>query len=300
MPFEPQIVSLAEVGPLEPYRWHLTETLTLSRPAVRNRPADEFTIPASFLPFKTDLASVPRFLTWLFPRYGLYTKAVVIHDYLCSTANPKVGEPDDRFRADEVMRDAMKELEVGWFRRWVMWAGVTWATVLTAMLRGWWRLAASALLMLGLVITLSTTVWHRSPLALVPPESLTDLVRYGIVDARVEWWWGLSRTVFVAVPWTLAACLLLHPSIRLARKFLAVSVLTVLGMPFLLIGVATQIVLFGFWILEVIVQPRLLTRLWRRKALVVRPMIQRGSDPGPDAVPEMTPKERRTRQVLRA
>ena len=42
--------------------------------------------------FATDLASVPRFLTWLIPRYGQYTRAAIIHDYLCQQ-NPGPVDP---------------------------------------------------------------------------------------------------------------------------------------------------------------------------------------------------------------
>ncbi|HEY5171135.1 MAG TPA: DUF1353 domain-containing protein, partial [Acidimicrobiia bacterium] len=80
--FVPQSIGLREAGPGDPYGWLLTETLTWSgtfRATVR-----QLEVPASpEHPFSTDLASVPRSLTWLFPRYGKYTKAAVLHDYLC-------------------------------------------------------------------------------------------------------------------------------------------------------------------------------------------------------------------------
>jgi hypothetical protein len=72
--------------------------------------------------FQTDFASVPRYFVWLFPASGRYTKAAILHDYLC-------GEPVDndeisRGEADGIFRQAMRTLEVAFLRRWLMWAGV--------------------------------------------------------------------------------------------------------------------------------------------------------------------------------
>ncbi|RSM34604.1 DUF1353 domain-containing protein [Amycolatopsis balhimycina DSM 5908] len=39
-----------------------------------------FTVPDGS---RSDFASVPRFLVWLIPRYGRYTKSAVLHDHLC-------------------------------------------------------------------------------------------------------------------------------------------------------------------------------------------------------------------------
>ncbi len=35
--------------------------------------------------FTTDFASVPKIVSWLVPRYGRFTKAAVLHDYLGKT-----------------------------------------------------------------------------------------------------------------------------------------------------------------------------------------------------------------------
>lgn len=68
--------------------------------------------------FKTDLASVPRALVWLFPRYGTYTKTAVVHDFLWRTnAVP-------RHDADGLFRRALREQGVSIPRRWTMWAAV--------------------------------------------------------------------------------------------------------------------------------------------------------------------------------
>lgn len=74
--------------------------------------------------FTTDFASVPKIVSWLVPRYGRFTKAAVLHDYL-------VEDPDglgiSRCDADGLFRKTLKELGVGYVRRRLMWAGVRWA-----------------------------------------------------------------------------------------------------------------------------------------------------------------------------
>ena len=125
------------------------------------------------VPFRTDLASVPRFLSWLFPRYGKYTKAAVIHDYLCqaldvlapgSTSRPPLdpaAEPltlRDRSDADSAFLQMMTELEVPWARRLLMYSAVSWATVLTvltakkATTRVWLGRLMAALLVVAILV----------------------------------------------------------------------------------------------------------------------------------------------------
>ncbi len=78
---------------------------------------------------KTDMASVPLFLTWLVPKDGRHTPAALLHDaliggrqgveYLTST-----GDQVDEAHADYVFREAMKDLDVAQVRRWLMWTAV--------------------------------------------------------------------------------------------------------------------------------------------------------------------------------
>jgi hypothetical protein len=70
----------------------------------------------------TDFASVPRVFVWFIPRYGRYTKAAILHDYLCSVCVP-AGRVS-RIEADGIFRQAMRELGVPFLRRWIMWAAV--------------------------------------------------------------------------------------------------------------------------------------------------------------------------------
>lgn len=76
---------------------------------------------------ETDFASVPRVFVWLLPRYGRYTKAAIIHDYLWREG---VKKREITLReADALFRNAMSELKVPFLRRWVMWAAVRWGAL---------------------------------------------------------------------------------------------------------------------------------------------------------------------------
>jgi hypothetical protein len=91
---------------------------TLVEPLTYRGKWDTWTVRSGFC---TDFASVPRVVTWLIPRYGRYTKAAILHDYLCTQA--EVGKID-RADADGVFRRALRELGVAFLRRWLMWAAV--------------------------------------------------------------------------------------------------------------------------------------------------------------------------------
>ena len=91
------------------YEW------VLSRRLIYSGRDHEFLIPAGF---QTDFASVPRPLWVLFPPYGKYTKAAVVHDWLY------VERPVSRKDADGIFRRIMRELGVPWWRRYLMWAAV--------------------------------------------------------------------------------------------------------------------------------------------------------------------------------
>ncbi len=130
MPFVPESIQLTEAGPASPYDWLVSAELSWTG-TFRGR-VGRLLVPGSpTAPVTTDLASVPRSLTWLFPRYGSYTKAAVLHDYLCHSFSVESvavyptpaqvagsgGDPSatqliglqDRSDADEVFRLAMSE-----------------------------------------------------------------------------------------------------------------------------------------------------------------------------------------------
>lgn len=108
----------------EPDKWALTEELRYDRPPCRSRTEVETYVVS--LPFLTDFASIPSAFAWAVPRYGQHTKAAIVHDCLCTSEI-------DRFTADEVFRDALKESGVSPGRRWLLWTGVTWGSVHSAL-----------------------------------------------------------------------------------------------------------------------------------------------------------------------
>jgi uncharacterized protein DUF1353 len=87
---------------------------------------------------ETDFASVPRVFVWFLPRYGRYTLAAILHDYLWRH-RASTGQMD-YIDADGTFRRAMRELGVPFLRRWIMWAAVRWGALFKPRGRkGWWR-----------------------------------------------------------------------------------------------------------------------------------------------------------------
>lgn len=76
---------------------------------------DVIDVPVGFM---TDFASVPRPLWWLFPRWGLYGNAAVIHDYLYWDRSRS------RKESDNIFLEAMQVLEVGFVTRNLLFLGV--------------------------------------------------------------------------------------------------------------------------------------------------------------------------------
>lgn len=99
---------------------------------------DTFVVPIGF---RTDFATVPRFMHWLVLPYGAYTRAAVLHDWLLvslaewqarhsgSVVRAPMDGSDDQPPAnsrdcDGIFRRVMQDLGVPWFKRWIMWAAV--------------------------------------------------------------------------------------------------------------------------------------------------------------------------------
>jgi Protein of unknown function (DUF1353) len=101
---------------------------------------------------KTDLASVPGFLMWLVPRYGLHTLAAIVHDQL-------IEEPPlvNRRTSDRMFRDSLGELNVPWIRRWIMWTGVSLASTWSL---SWLGKLRVALWGLGILVTVALFWQH--------------------------------------------------------------------------------------------------------------------------------------------
>lgn len=114
MPFIGDVV----VKPIRPdgRRWELVESFGYQGAT------ESFTVPAGFT---TDFASVPRVFVWLLPRYGRWTQAAILHDYLWERARQGTFRKSD---ADGIFNRAMRELGVPYLRRWAMWAAVRWAS----------------------------------------------------------------------------------------------------------------------------------------------------------------------------
>ncbi len=68
--------------------------------------------------FKSDLASTPRAVWWLVPPDGKWTEPAVVHDYLYSQRKCS------RWVADALFRQALRDVGVGWWLRWLIWLAV--------------------------------------------------------------------------------------------------------------------------------------------------------------------------------
>ena len=80
-------------------------------------------IPAGFL---TDLSSVPRPGRWAVSRVGPHLEASIVHDWLYVAWQFEGREGTARMRrfADDVFLAAMKEADVGWFQRHLIYGAV--------------------------------------------------------------------------------------------------------------------------------------------------------------------------------
>jgi hypothetical protein len=117
--------------------------------------------------FPTDFASVPRLFVWFIPRYGRYTAAAILHDYLC-----RVEVPNGMLRtdADGIFRQALRLLGVPFLRRWLMWTGVRLGAVPSAVNRrrwgasGSWRVVPFFLIALPLVLPAAAMIGLTIPI----------------------------------------------------------------------------------------------------------------------------------------
>lgn len=81
-----------------------------------------YTVPAGY---ETDYASIPRAVSWIYPKDGPYRKAAVVHDWLIT--NGLVNKEFDikSNRVDEIFREAMNSIGgIPKLRQYIMWAGV--------------------------------------------------------------------------------------------------------------------------------------------------------------------------------
>lgn len=73
-------------------------------------------VPTGFI---TDFASIPRPMWVIYPVWGLYGKAAVLHDFMYAT-----GMPTKRAECDAIFLEAMGVLKVPWIRRHIIYRGV--------------------------------------------------------------------------------------------------------------------------------------------------------------------------------
>jgi hypothetical protein len=238
VPFVPVWVGLREAGEEHPYGWLMTETLTWSG-TFRHAPRSLEVPASSTQPFLTDLASVPRILTWLIPRYGKYTKAAVVHDYLCQHFSHAPASDDaehpllplvDRSDADEMFRLLMHDLGVPPLRRALMWSAVSWATIITSLIPG--RRSKPVAKRLGRAITIVAVVALLVALALRHDGTALAVALLGV-----------------------PAAVIVGGTVALGRRdrvvpYAGAYVLTVLASPLLAIGLALALVLYVYFFVE--------------------------------------------------
>jgi hypothetical protein len=137
VPFEPGSLTVRSV---DADRWALVDALVY-----RGR-SQRFVVPAGF---HTDFATVPRVVSWLVPRFGTFTLAAILHDWLC-TEGISSGAVTSR-DADGIFRRVMRESGVPVLRRWLMWAGVRWGALVSARRRSGWFISAPGVLAISLL-----------------------------------------------------------------------------------------------------------------------------------------------------
>lgn len=98
-------------GPSSGIKFLLLSDLVYESPLLNRR----IVVPAKFV---TDMASIPQFLWNVLPPIGSYDAAAVVHDYLY------LNNGVTRKQADDVLNEAMGELEVAAWKRRLIYAGV--------------------------------------------------------------------------------------------------------------------------------------------------------------------------------
>lgn len=121
-------------------RRHGDDLWTLVDDVVYAGAEDTFVVPRGYV---TDFASIPPAVVWLIPRYGRWTPAAILHDYLITDVLPR-GHITSR-DVDGLFRRVMRELGVSTPHRWLMWAGVRWGALFGGRAAGWWRDAPAVL-----------------------------------------------------------------------------------------------------------------------------------------------------------
>jgi hypothetical protein len=107
---------------------------------------EQFVVPPGF---RTDFASVPRAVQWLVPTTGRYTRASVLHDWLCG--EPLASGLLSSHDVDGILRRVLREEGVPLVRRRLMWAGVRWGALFDPLRRPGWLRDAPAVIAISLL-----------------------------------------------------------------------------------------------------------------------------------------------------
>jgi len=138
----------------------------------RKYPYEPFVVPRDLFNWQTDLASIPRYFTWLVPGLGNHLPAVLLHDGLVvdrGAPREHIGPEISREEADRILRDAMLELGTPLIRRWLIWTAVVLATAWLDIERRWlWRARwIVTVLIIGTLGTIATLdlfdIWNVLP-----------------------------------------------------------------------------------------------------------------------------------------
>ncbi len=147
---------------------------------------DVYTVPRGMC---TDFASVPRPFVWYLPRYGPYTLAAILHDHLWrNLAAKRCLRYTD---ADGIFRRAMRELQVPFLHRWLMWGAVRWGALLKPHGRKGWAADAPRVLLLTLVALPIMAAPVAAILAAMVQLYALELLLW--VPLRVHAWWVRLR-----------------------------------------------------------------------------------------------------------
>lgn len=144
---------------------------------------------------ETDFASVPRVFVWFLPRYGRYTKAAILHDYLWRERASK--GTLNYVDADGTFRRAMRELGVPFLKRWILWGAVRWAAILKpGGTKGWLREAPQLLLISAvalpivvppaLVVGAALLAFYAIEVIVWVPLKVVELVKRRIMEQSAK------------------------------------------------------------------------------------------------------------------
>jgi hypothetical protein len=104
---------------------------------------------------RTDLASIPTFLSWFVSRYGNHTLAALLHDHLVHNGR-RLDPPVSREQADDIFLATLTELQEPYLRSRLMWCAVALATLWRSSSRARWLLR---LWMLLSAVGIAVLVW---------------------------------------------------------------------------------------------------------------------------------------------